>query len=210
MTDASAFLTRLEEDVKRERRATPETCREFSLLPTATQRAFRRVVEFIGCPGTDNGDDETVEELDPSVRKQAARLMLLRLFADTPDPRWSSRVLEDLVDAWFSLPQSGVNDIFQALVEVWEENGTPLTSPVTALVKDLTVLLFRRDGEAYDTRDFSWLTDHLARRAHATTAYLALLALPSQFVPKAKPLILSALAGTPYAESASAMLDDED
>jgi hypothetical protein len=119
-------------------------------------------------------------------------------------------VLEDLVDAWFSVPGAGVNDILQALVEIWEGSSTPLTSPVAALVKDLTVILFRRDRDAYDTRDFFWLVDHLARRPQETTAYLALLALPTRFTAKAKPLILGALAGTPYAESASAMLDDDD
>jgi hypothetical protein len=100
--------------------------------------------------------------------------MLLRLSADTSDPRWSSRVLEDLAHAELSVPGGGVESILPVLVDVWDRSDTDLTDPVAALVKSLRPCY--SDGIVKTTRKFNWLVDHLANHPRATTAYLALLA----------------------------------
>jgi hypothetical protein len=135
---------------------------------------------------------------------------LLRLSAQTPDPRWSSAVLEALVEAFLRTPGSQVGDLMAGLADLWQESATPLTPQVAAFIKDITVLCFTRHRTSYQDSDFGPLTDALARNPSAAIAYLALLALPDPQITAAKPAILAGLADTGYAEDAAGMLSDLD
>lgn len=213
MTDPPGVLAQAERDLRETRRVSPATCERFGELPAGWRSAFDAAAGLLGCPtvataaGRDSGDGG--EPVEPGLPGALARLLLLRISADTADPRWSSRVLEDLVDAALRVPGSTVGDLLVALVDLWAEHDTELTQPVATLIKDLTVLCVRRHRRAYQASDFGWLVRRLAPGAPAPTAYLALLALPDAALAAAGPSILAGLAGTPQAAEAARMLADD-
>jgi hypothetical protein len=214
MTDLRALLRRAEQELRATRRIGVETCARFGELPAGWRSALGPAVTVLGCPlpGDDRASGQATDggpPAEPGLAGQVARLLLLRLSADTEDPRWSSRVLEDLVAAALRIPESTVGDLFSALVALWTEHDTALTPPVLALIKDLTRLCFTRHRREYEASDFGWLVERLAAGGPAPVAYLALLALPDPYLPAAAPTILAALAGTPQADEAARMLADE-
>jgi hypothetical protein len=140
-------------------------------------------------------------------RIAAARLMLLKMGLDSGDPRWSSDVLDRVLNAVVETPQGGVGDMISALSGVLGDYSPELTGPVAGLIKDLVVKCFTGYRASYDAVDWKRLVGGLGPQAPTAQLYLALLAVPAQFVTsQLAETIRNALACTPFsAEAASAL-----
>lgn len=139
----------------------------------------------------------------------AARRRLLGLGLDGNDPRWSSAVLDRLVADVVQAPDGSVGDLFQALVGVLDDYATELSPPVAHLIKDLVVRCFTGYPRSYSSVDWGQFVDRLAGGATPAQLYLALQAVPLEFVPaKLADAITQGLNGTPFqAEAANALAD---
>src|SRR4051812_34101356 len=99
MTDLAEFLARATDDVAATRKVGSETQAAYDELDPSARQALRRVAAFLGHPdgaGSGSGDPATVDEEN---RRRIAGLLLLRFAVDTDEPVWSSKALEDLVEA---------------------------------------------------------------------------------------------------------------
>src|SRR4051812_710877 len=95
------------------------TCQAFAAADDEMRRGLEASFAFLGCPsGTAVASTEPV----PAARRIAAtRLMMLRLGVHSSDPRWSSQVLDRLIEAALQPPGALVGDIVQALFELLAE-----------------------------------------------------------------------------------------
>ena len=116
-------------------------------------------------------------------------------------PVWSSRQLEDTVDAIMRQPGAGVPDLYHAFWRLLDESGDPLTETMTNLIKDIVVWLFMRYRTQYEAAPFQWMVNGVAA-GNSAQAYLAAFALPVKYVPQCRDLILKKLAGTEFEEKA--------
>jgi hypothetical protein len=142
----------------------------------------------------------------------AARTMLLRLGANTPEPRWSSLMLEQVIAAAAATPGGHVTDLICALYDLLGE--VPAIGRVTAnLVKDVVVGAFTAHRRSYEAGDLTPIARRVADRSRPPTpaqAYLALLALSGALLDACREDILRALDGTELAAAARRMLDPEE
>jgi hypothetical protein len=134
----------------------------------------------------------------------AARLMLLKLGADTDDPRWSSAVLDRLVAAVMETPQGSVTDLFEAMVGVMNDFRVPLSNPVAELIKDLVVRSFTRYRSEYESANWPEFTERIAGNPTPAQLYFALRAIPPQSLPQElADAILKGLESTPFHDEAA-------
>jgi hypothetical protein len=145
------------------------------------------------------------DELDPS-----ARLLLLRFAVDTDEPVWSSKAMEDLVEAQLAVPAGGVCDILAGALDLWAQHDPELTATVGNFVKALAVLCFTQHRRSYQKCDFAGLLDRFAAHPSRAGAYLLAHTLPPEHWAAARPVLAAALDGTPQREQVELMLSDDD
>jgi hypothetical protein len=135
------------------------------------------------------------------------RMMLLKLGLDSDDPRWSSDVLDRLLAGVVETPGGSVGDLFHALVEVLGSYSPELSKPMASFIKDLVVKCFTLQRLSYDAVDWNRLVENLDGHVTRAQLYLALHAIPPQFVtPQLADAIVKGLESTAFhAESASAL-----
>jgi hypothetical protein len=134
---------------------------------------------------------------------------LRQLGAHTADPRWSSALLDGLIDAAAVAPGGGVIDLVRALYDLLGEVVT-ISAPTANLVKDVVVGAFTRHRRSYDAGDLSPIARQVAdpgRPPTAAQAYLAMLALPEPLLATCRGAIMRALEGTDRAAEARRQLD---
>src|SRR5690242_1711717 len=133
MTNLSDFWQRVEHEVRGIRAVSGTTCEIFAGLPLESRMAFGRAMRFLGCKSADlpTSDAVPVPEVD---RIRASKLMLLKLHLDTHDPRWSSWMLDRMLEAVMNTPGASVGDLLHALQEVLEEYSCDLSWPVRNLI----------------------------------------------------------------------------
>lgn len=209
MTEVSGFLAGLEADVASARRASEHSCQALAALAEPERAALQQSMVFLGCPDGVLPDPVAEAQLDRAIRVQVARILLLRFYADTDDPRWSSKVLEDLSDAVVGLPGGSMGDLIEGLVQLWDREKVPLTEVVGNLARDVGLLCFRRHRASYAQSDFSWLVNRLEREPTSAIAYLALRTLPPDDADRVQQAILDSLAGTAYESEARSSLEDD-
>jgi hypothetical protein len=135
---------------------------------------------------------------------------LRQLGAHTEDPRWSSAVLEGLIDAAAAAPAGRVTDLLCVLCDLLGEVST-IGDATAHLVKDIVVGAFTRQRRSYDAGDLSPIARRVAdgdRPPTPAQAYLALLALPEALLAPCRDAILGALDGTDRGTEARRLLDD--
>jgi hypothetical protein len=143
-------------------------------------------------------------------RVEAVRLMMLKLRAHTDEPRWSSRVLDELFEAARQPVESTIGDIVRGLFAVLAESPAGLTNTQATFVREVTTYVVGRRRREYAAEDFSWLADALtgtSTTVNAVQAYLAVYTLPPSLAPRCRDSILRALHLTKYEDEARRELD---
>lgn len=207
MTDRAALVQRVESRLRAGQPIEADVCDGFERLAPAERAAFAPATAFLGCASACVGPDAAPTSTEDRVH--AARLMLLALAAQTADPRWSSRILEQLLDAVMTVHDSEITDLLHALFDLSAEDDGALTTTRAHLIRDVVVLAFTRFRASYDAGDFSWATDRDSSRLEPAQAYLLLLALPEADVRRLRTPISDALAATPFADEARANLAED-
>src|SRR5258708_22833626 len=117
MTNIDGFWRLVEQELLNKRAVNKSTCEAFSGLHPGRRSAYAKAMSFLGCE---------VEEIPPqhadavleTDRIRASRLMLLKLYLDTGEPRWSSWILERLLEAVVTRHTEAGND--DGTTQVWE------------------------------------------------------------------------------------------
>lgn len=203
MTDTASFIAQVERDLRTTRAVGGSTCEALRNLPPESRAALTPALAFLGCPVATEPPAPTRDE----DRLAAVRLMLLKLGADSGDPRWSSLVLEQMVGAAATIPGSTPVELFAALYGLLGEFSAELTQPVANLVRELVVLCYMRFRPAYDAGDWSRFVRAAPGPVTAAQLYLLLHAMPPQHVaPDLAEAIARGLKPTPYRDEALASL----
>ena len=111
-----------------------------------------------------------------------ARRLLLRQGLDGNDPRWSSEVLDRLLQSVLETPGGSVSDLVGALASLLGDFRTKLSGPVAGLIKDLVVLCFTRAPNSYASIDWTPLVGRLEADPTPAICYFAMHALPPQYL----------------------------
>jgi hypothetical protein len=172
---------------------------------TATDAEMRRGLEasfaFLGCP---TGATAAGKEPVPASRRVAAiRLMMLRLAAHTSDPRWSSHLLERLIEAALQPPDALIGDVVQALFELLAEAPPGLSDTQASFIRAVGVHVVGIQRRRSSTEDFSWLAGMIQDASTTLTAaqgYLAAYTLPPSLASQCLDTILHSLQATRFEE----------
>jgi hypothetical protein len=211
MSNTAAYLQQLETALEGGgKNLTEPLCEEFSSLPLQDQVEFARAFIFTGCK------DIIPPELPEGIvtrqeqRIQAARLMLLFLYASTDEPRWSSWLLDRMWEAVLETPDGQFSDLFQALSRLWKENDHGLTQIRTNFVLDITqrgrLEALPKYKKAYAADRFDWM---LHGELTAAQAYLYVYSAPRRFLTAQLGIaILRALVGTVFWKEAVPLVGD--
>jgi len=206
MIDPHEFLKQAELELRNSKSVSASLCQTWDALPDPVRTAFAQAMAFVGCPqaATPPTTTATTSEAD---RVGAARLMLLKLGLDGNVPRWSSFVVDRLLRGVMRNPGGSVADLFFALRAVLGDYATELSKPVAGLIKELVVRCFTGFRESYESVDWVRLVQGFGSRATKAQLYLALHAVPPQFVsPQLAGTIARELEGTAFREEAASAL----
>jgi hypothetical protein len=144
-------------------------------------------------------------------RIEAVRLMMLKLRAHTDEPRWSSRVLDELFEAARQPAGSTIGDIVRGLFDILAECPAEPSDIQTNFIREVSSYVVGRRRREYAAEDFSWLADAFTgtnATINAAQAYLAVYTLPPSLAPRCRDSILRALHLTKYEDEARRELDD--
>jgi hypothetical protein len=208
MIDPTLYLKRVENELRGLRRVSKNSCDDFAKLPRENQLVLAKAIAFLGCTATDvalPNHDVTTREAD---RIAAVRLMLLKMSVDTGEPRWSSSVLETMIDSVMSIRGALISDVVKAMFAMLGEFETELTPTLAHFCKELIRQSFIKYRASYETSDFEWLVSQVNSRCNSSQAYLALYALPDTDLPGCRETILRTLAPTSFRDEAVANLQD--
>jgi hypothetical protein len=190
---------------ERELRATgtlsEATCLAFAAADEATRRGFVASFAFLGCPTSAAPTEDG--PVPPSDRIAAIRLMMLRLSAHTGVPRWSSLVLENLVEAALRPSGAAIGDVVQALFAILAESPPGLSDTQANFIREVAIHVVGKQRRAYAAEDFSWLAAVVrdpTAKISAAQAYLAAYTLPVPLTPQCLGSILQALHSTRFEE----------
>lgn len=202
MTNKEQFVAQVEHDLRSTRGISAETRELWRNLDDEARRAFARAMDF---PAGDAAHAPGLTH--PEDRRTASRMMLLKMGLDTPNPRWSSEVLERFVSSALTAPGTSLNEVFSPLLGLLGESSRELTPPVAHFLKDLVILCFTRFRSEYDQMEWNAFVELVSSQPTPSRCYLALIAVPPQHLPASvAELILSTLASTPYANEAKSLL----
>lgn len=175
------------------------TCRAFAAADDESRRGFEALFAFLGCPTEAAAGGEG--PVPVSHRVAAVRLMMLRLGAHTSDPRWSSQILERLIEAALQPPGALIGDVVQAVFELLAETPPGLSDTQANFIREVGVHVVGRQRRRYSTEDFSWLAEMIqdaSARLTAAQAYLAAYTLPPSLASECLDTILHALHPTRF------------
>ena len=183
------------------------TCRAFTAADDDSSRGFEASFAFLGCPV--RAAAASAEPVHASHRVAAIRLMMLRLGAHTIDPRWSSQILERLIDAALQPPGAQIGDVVRALFQLLAEAPSGLSEVQANLIREVGVQVVAIQRRRCSTEDFSWLAAMIhgtSTKLTAAQAYLAAYTLPSALASQCLAIILHALHPTRFEEEVKRQL----
>jgi hypothetical protein len=206
MTKAEQFTTQAEAELRTTSKVSAETCRSSRDLDAEGRAAFAHAVNFI-CGEQGDYGETAVTATRPTDRLTASRLMLLKLRLQTPDPRWSSSILDRYVRAVLAVPGGTLSEVFNPLLDLLGESSNGLSQPVAQFLKDLVVLCFTRYRKEYDSVPWANLAETVSLRPTQAKCYFGLHAIPPQYMTsELARLISERLSGTRYWEEAMNVL----
>jgi hypothetical protein len=193
------ILLSAEHDLRATGALSEATCRAFTASDDA-RRGFEASFTFLGCPNSAAAADEGPV---PAPRRVAAvRLMMLRLGAHTSTPRWSSHVLENLIEAALRPAGAALSDVVQALFALLAE-APDLSDTQAHFIREIAIHVVGKQRRRHAAEDFSWLAAAIAEPMagpNAAQSYLAAYTLPVALTPQCLDPILKALHSTRFAE----------
>jgi hypothetical protein len=137
----------------------------------------------------------------------AVILRLNKFELDTCDPKWSSYALDRFLEEVMSAPDSSIRDVYQGLDAALTTYTVPLTGSVAAFIKDVVIRCFTRYRQSYESVNWKEVVDSLDDKATAAQLYLALHAIPPQFVtPRFADAIAKGLESTAFCDEATSAL----
>lgn len=176
------------------------TCRAFAVADDESRRGLEASFAFLGCPtGAAVGEGP----VPVSQRIAAIRLMMLRLGGHTSDPRWSSQILDRLIEAALQPPGALVSDVVRALFELLAEAPSGLSDAQANFIREVGVQVAGKQRRRYSTEDFSWLAGMVhdaSTKLAAAQAYLAAYTLPPSLASECLYTILHSLRTTRFDE----------
>jgi hypothetical protein len=148
---------------------------------------------------TDNGRD----------RVDAVKARFQAMEIDTGDPKWSSWVLDRMLDGAVSAPGGSLRDVYAGLDAALKDYSVRLTETVAHLIRDVVVKGFTQHRSAYEGMDWGWAHEELQQGPSPARCYLFLHALPPEAAtPSARAAILRGLEGTDYRQEARNAFSD--
>lgn len=197
-----------EADLKSNRVLGSDTCGKFGELSSAEQAAFKGLITFLGCQLNIISDEPAIpQEME---RVYASRLMLIKMYVDTGDPRWSSWILDQFIEIVLKIPGAKLDDLYKALFQLMGEESCELTDSSANFLKDVTVRCFTAHPESYNSSDFRWMVRAGETGLTPSQAFLCLHILPpAELSPKVVLEILRGMRQTPYWEVALNELEEE-
>lgn len=145
--------------------------------------------------------DNTQDRLD------AVMVRLRKFELDTSDPKWSSYALDRFFEEVTSIPGGSIRDVYQGLDLALKTYSVKLTSTVAAFIKDLVIRCFTRYQQSYESVNWKEVVDSLGDQATESQFYLALHAIPPQFVaPQLADAIAKGLESTAFRDEAVSSL----
>lgn len=140
-------------------------------------------------------------------RLKVVMLRLKRYELDSSDPKWSSYSLDRFIEEVLTAPGSSIWDLYQGLDAILKTHAVELTETVAAFIRDLVVRCFTRFRRSYESVNWKDVGDSLTDRATAAQLYLALHAIPPQFVtPRLADVITRGLDSTAFRNEAVGLL----
>lgn len=140
-------------------------------------------------------------------RLNAVVLQLRRFQLDTSDPKWSSYALDRFFEEVMSTPGGSTLDVYLGLDSVLKAHSVALTGTVAAFIKDVVIRCFTRYRQSYESVNWKEVVDSLGDKATAAQLYLALHAIPPQFVtPRVANAIAKGLESTAFRDEAASAL----
>jgi hypothetical protein len=203
----SELIEKVESDIRATRKIGDGTKSAFCNLDAETRAAYQQMMVFIGA---DMGLLDKSYRTDPIERANAAALMFLWLQIDTPEPAWSSWVLEKMIDAVLKTPKGEPIDIIRGFDHALKKYNVRLTETVAKLVKDVMTSTFSKVGNWYQAADWHWANKALGNEISPARCYLFLNLLPPEKADAGSIVaILNGLADTPFVKEALAVLSDD-
>lgn len=210
MIHLAEYIRRLEVELRATRTVSPSSYQEFADLSHEHQSALSGTLAFLSGADAVARPGPVTRSVPEDLRVAAARLMLLRLGADSQDPRWSSWVLDRMLETVLSTPGGETSDLLRALIDVLGEQDDPPSRVAANFVKDVAILCFVTNRRSFDTRGLSWMKPPAGRHVTAGQAYLALYVLSSAAMPEMEHQIRKALAGTSFEEEVERQLQQDE
>lgn len=140
-------------------------------------------------------------------RLKAVTLRLKKFELDSGDPKWSSYVLDRFFEEVMSVPSGSIRDVYQGLDAALKTYSVQLTGTVATFIKDVVIRCFTRYRQSYESVSWKEVVDSLDDKATAAQLYLALHAIPPQFVtPRLADAIAKGLEGTAFRDEAARAL----
>jgi hypothetical protein len=195
----NTLITTAERELRAAGALSEATCRSFATADDQERRGFEACFGFLGCPVIKASSSEAPAPIEHRVA--AIRLMMLRLGGHTSDPRWSSQLLERLIDAALQPPGAQLGDIVRALFAVLAEAPPGLSDTQANLIREIGIHVVGRQRRRYAAEDFSWFAGILAdqnSKPTAAQAYLAAYTLPPMLASQCTDSILEALRSTRF------------
>jgi hypothetical protein len=188
------IITSAEHELRTTGALSDTTCSSFASADEQARRGFEACFAFLGCPVTRALHSDVPAPVDRRV--SAIRLMMLRLRAHTSDPRWSSQVLEQFMDAALQPAGAQLSDIVRALFALLAEAPPGLSDTQANLIREICIHVVGKQRRRYSAEDFSWFADMLvdpSTKPTAAQAYLAAYTLPPSLALQCRDSILQAL-----------------
>lgn len=205
----NTILLSAEREIRTTGALSEATCRAFAAADDEARRGFEASFAFLGCP---SGIVAIGEEPVPASRRIAAiRLMMLRLGAHTSDPRWSSYLLERLIEAALQPPGALLSDVVQALFVLLAEAPPGLSDTQANFIREVGVHVVGKQRRRYSAEDFSWLAGMIqdpSTKPTAAQAYLAVYTLPPSLALQCLDTILESLHSTRFEEAVKREFDE--
>jgi hypothetical protein len=193
------IITSAERELRTTGAISDTTCRSFVAADDQARRGFEACFAVLGCAVTGAPSGDAPVAVDRRVT--AIRLMMLRLGVHTTDPRWSSHMLERLMDAALQPPGAQLGDIVRAFFGLLAEAAPGLSDTQANLIRAIGIHVVGVQRRRYSTEDFSWFVDMImdpSTQLTAAQAYLAAYTLPPPLGLQCRDSILRALHSTRF------------
>src|SRR5262245_55855745 len=134
------------------------TCSAFTAADNEARLGLEASFAFLGCVTNTVLRDEPVPA---SRRVTAIQLMMLRLSVHTTEPRWSSHLLDTLIEAALQPPGALVGDVVQAVFGLLAETPHGISEVQANFIREVSVHIVGKQRRRYSAEDFSWLASML-------------------------------------------------